>query len=84
MLIYAFRFVAYRTHPWHHHRLLPFTELSQMMLVNKKSWKPVFTDLKAGGHIQNIITTKKLVSVNAQLLTLLFWMIFTHVFNIDD
>lgn len=55
-----------------------------MMLGNKKSWKPVFTDLKAGGHIQNIITNKKLASVNAQPLTVLFWMILTHVFRIDD
>lgn len=37
-----------------------------MMLVYRKSWKPVFTDLNAAEHTQGVITNRK--------LTLLFWI----------
>lgn len=40
------------------------------MLVNKKSYKPMFTDPKAAGHMQGIITNKKLTAVKAKFCTL--------------
>ena len=39
-----------------------------MMLVNKKSWKSVDTDLNATEHFQSIVTNKKRVPIMAQQL----------------